>query len=185
MARKLSLAPAPAAGRSGWFNGCPESPRRTRGSATAEFAVVLPAVTALLALLLLGAGAGMLQLRLEEGARAGARAMACGESTAQAVETATRLAGGNTSVVVDLAGGYVTVTVAGRVDGPLSAVLTWQQTARAVARVENYDSAAGIGRAAVRSPGSFLAGPQNKPRPNHSQKAAGRQGPAELRFSHG
>lgn len=115
-----------------------------RGSVTAEFAVVLPAVTALLALLLLGAGAGVLQLRLEEGARAGARALARGESTAQAAEIARRLSGGETAVSVDLSGGYATVTLTGRVSGPLAAMVPWQQSARASARLEDLEPDQGL-----------------------------------------
>ncbi len=112
------------------------TPSTGRGSVTAEFAVVLPAVTALLALLLLGAGAGILQLRLEEGARAGARALARGESSARAADIARDLSGGAGVVSVDLAGGYATVTLTGRVSGPLAAMMPWQQSARASARLE-------------------------------------------------
>lgn len=119
-------------------------PSSGQGSVTAEFAVVLPAVTALLALLLLGAGAGVLQLRLEEGARAGARALARGESTAQAANIARNLSGGAVSVSVDLAGGYATVTLTGRVSGPLAAMMPWQQSARASARIENYEPEEGL-----------------------------------------
>lgn len=123
-----------------WFCWLPLS---RRGSVTAEFAVVLPAVTALLALLLLGAGAGVLQLRLEEGARAGARALARGESTAQAAAIARNLSGGAATVSADLAGGYATVTVTARVTGPLAAMMPWQQSARAIARMEIYEPAEG------------------------------------------
>lgn len=115
-----------------------------RGSVTAEFAVLLPAVTVLLAIFLFAAAAGILQLRLEEGARAGARALARGESTEQAIETANHVAGGEVVVTVDLVGGFATVTLAGRVSGVLSALLPWPQTARAIAKIENYASTAQI-----------------------------------------
>lgn len=118
----------------------------SQGSVTAEFAVVLPAVTALLAFLLLGAGAGLLQLRLEEGARAGARAMARGESTEQAREATLRLAGEHVSVMIDLDGGYATVTVAGNAQGPFSGLLPWKQTAQATAKIEDYTPDAGAAR---------------------------------------
>jgi len=127
-----------------------------RGSVTAEFAVVLPAVTALLALLLLGAGAGILQLRLEEGARAGARSLARGESAAQAQDIARRVTGGVGTVTVDLDGGYATVTFTGRMSGPLAAMMPWQQTARASARLESNASASapgGTGRPGAAGPG--------------------------------
>nr|WP_272946718.1 TadE family type IV pilus minor pilin [Arthrobacter sp. ERGS1:01] len=116
-----------------------------RGSVTAEFAVVLPAITVLLALLLLGGSAAILQIRLEEGARAGARSLARGESSAQAVDASSRLAGEGVSVSVELTDGYATVTISGHTAGPFAAVLAWQQTARATARVENYEPGADVG----------------------------------------
>ncbi|MFC8303929.1 TadE family type IV pilus minor pilin [Specibacter sp. NPDC057265] len=103
---------------------------------TAELAVVLPAVTALLALLLLAVSAGMLQLRLEEGARAGARALARGDSSAQVVDTVTRLAGQGTAVSLAHEGAYASVTVQGRAGGVLSGLVPWEQTARATAHTE-------------------------------------------------
>lgn len=107
-----------------------------RGSVTAETAVVLPAITALLALLLLAVSAGMLQLRLEEGARAGARALARGDSAALVLDLVSRVAGDNVSVSLASAGSYATVTVQGKVDGVLSGLVPWTQSAQASARVE-------------------------------------------------
>jgi hypothetical protein len=134
-----------------------------RGSVTAELAVVLPAVTALLALLLLTAAAATLQLRLEEGARAGARALARGESSAQATDTATRLAGGRVAVSVDLAGGYATVTLTGHATGVLSGIVPWQQSARATARIENYDPAFAAARVPAAQPAAACDGGRNVP----------------------
>lgn len=113
------------------------SPQRIRGSVTAEFAVVLPAVTVLLALLLLGVSTGMLQLRLEEGARAGARAMARGDSHGQITAIVSRVAGDNVSTSVGSSGGYGTVTVQGRSGGALSGLVPWTQTAKATAKLES------------------------------------------------
>lgn len=107
-----------------------------RGSATAELAIVLPAVTVLLAILLLGVSAGLLQLRLEEGARAGARALARGDSPAQVVEIVARVTGHGASISVGNDGGYATVTVQGRVGGALSGLVPWRQEARASTRSE-------------------------------------------------
>lgn len=118
-------------------------PAGQKGSVTAELAVVLPAVTALLALLLLSVSVGMLQLRLEEGARAGARAMARGDSTSQVLDTVTRLAGDGTAVSLGREGGYATVTVQGRAGGVLSGLIPWEQTARASARSEEVGGAYG------------------------------------------
>ena len=112
------------------------SPRAMRGSVTAEFAVVLPAVTALLAILLFGVSAGMLQLRLEEGARAGARALARGDSSAQVVAIVSRVAGEKASVSLGNSDGYATVSVSGHAGGVLSDLVPWVQTAQASSRTE-------------------------------------------------
>ncbi|MHA7268530.1 TadE family type IV pilus minor pilin [Arthrobacter sp. HLT1-20] len=125
----------------------PHKPRRgrrgtmvaERGSVTAEVAVVLPAITALLALLLLGVSAGMLQLRLEEGARAGARALARGDPPALVLDLVSRVAGESVDVSMASAGGYATVTVRGKVEGVLSGLVPWTQSAHATARVEQAD----------------------------------------------
>lgn len=111
-----------------------------RGSVTAELAVVLPAVTALLAILLLSVSAGMLQLRLEEGARAGARAMARGDSQAQILATVSRVSGANASVSMAISGDYATVSVSGRTGGVLSSIVPWIQTAQSSARVESGEA---------------------------------------------
>ncbi|WP_193393503.1 TadE family type IV pilus minor pilin [Arthrobacter alpinus] len=112
-------------------------PAKIRGSVTAELAVVLPAVTVLLALLLLAVSTGMLQLRLEEGARAGARALARGDSPSQVAEVVARVSGDGVSVALGNDGGYATVTVQGRAGGALSALVPWTQSAQAMAKVES------------------------------------------------
>ena len=104
---------------------------------TAELAVVLPAVTALLAMLLLSVSAGMLQLRLEEGARAGARALARGDSSAQVVDIVARVSGQGASVRLSKSGGFATVSVSDHVRGVLSTFVPWTQTAQASARLES------------------------------------------------
>lgn len=63
------------------------APENERGSSTAEFAVILPALVFVLALVLGAAATGIVQLKLEEGARLGARAAARGETA----ETVTRI----------------------------------------------------------------------------------------------
>ncbi|WP_417219979.1 TadE family type IV pilus minor pilin [Arthrobacter sp.] len=81
------------------------------GSSTAEFAVLLPAVAALLAVAL-GAGVcGTTQVRLEQAARATARELARGETTASALETGHRLAGETASIKIGSAGPYRRVEV--------------------------------------------------------------------------
>lgn len=141
----------------GWTGNAAGS---ARGTVTAEFAVALPAVLALLAMLLAGAAAGMTQLRIEEGARAGARALARGDDPA-AVERAVRvLTGGSAAASVAADGEWFTVTVTDHVSGPLGSSIPWTLTARASTRSETAGTGTGavggtgavIGRADGRSP---------------------------------
>jgi Flp pilus assembly protein TadG len=103
---------------------------------TAEFAVALPAVLLLLAMLLAGAAGGVTQLRLEEAARAGARALARGEDPAAVAGIARALAGASATASVTADGEWLSVTVADRVGGPLGATVPWTLTAKATARSE-------------------------------------------------
>lgn len=109
---------------------------KDQGAVTAEFAVALPAVILLLALLLAGSAAGITQLRLEEAARAGARALARGEGNAVVEGIVRRFAGDSASTVVAKEGEWLSVTVSGRVGGPLGSVIPWPLTAKASARSE-------------------------------------------------
>lgn len=108
----------------------------SRGAVTAEFAVTLPAVLLLLAMLLAGASAGVTQLRLEEGARAGARALARGDDSATVERIVRTLSGGSASAAVSADGEWLHVTVTDRVGGPLGASIPWLLTARASTRSE-------------------------------------------------
>jgi hypothetical protein len=119
--------------------------RRTvscQGAVTAEFAVALPAVLLLLALLLAGSAAGVTQLRLEEAARAGARALARGEDVATVDGIVRRLAGESATSAVDSDGEWLAVTVSARVPGAVGSLVPWTLTARAWARGESADSPA-------------------------------------------
>ena len=107
-----------------------------RGAVTAEFAVALPAVLLLLALLLSGAAAGVTQLRLEEAAHAGARALARGEDPAAVEGIVRTMAGASATASVTADGEWLSVTVADRVGGPMGATVPWTLTARATARSE-------------------------------------------------
>lgn len=107
-----------------------------RGAVTAEFAVALPAVLLLLALLLAGSAAGVTQLRLEEAARAGARALARGEDAAAVEMIVRRLAGASAASAVASDGGWLSVTVSGKVPGAVGSLLPWTLTARAWTRGE-------------------------------------------------
>jgi Flp pilus assembly protein TadG len=107
-----------------------------RGAVTAEFAVALPAVLLLLAMLLSGAAAGVTQLRLEEGARAGARALARGDDSAAVERIVRTLSGTSASATVAADGEWLSVTVTDRVGGPLGSSIPWTLTARASTRTE-------------------------------------------------
>ena len=113
-----------------------DSAAKARGAVTAEFAVALPAVLALLAMLLAGAAAGMTQLRIEEGARAGARALARGDDPAAVERTVRTLAGGSAAASVSADGEWLSITVTDRVSGPLGSSIPWTLTARASTRSE-------------------------------------------------
>lgn len=106
------------------------------GAVTAEFAVALPAVLLLLALLLSGAAAGVTQLRLEEAAHAGARALARGEDQAAVEGIVRTMAGASATASVTVDGEWLSVSVADRVGGPMGATVPWTLTARATARSE-------------------------------------------------
>jgi Flp pilus assembly protein TadG len=109
---------------------------------TAEFAVALPAVLLLLAMLLAGASAGVTQLRIEEAARGGARALARGEDPAAVQAIVRTLAGTSATASVAADGEWLSVTVADRVGGPLGATVPWTLTAKATTRSETRAAAA-------------------------------------------
>ena len=113
----------------------------SRGAVTAEFAVALPAVLLLLAMLLAGSAAGITQLRLEDAARAGARALARGEDPAAVSGIVRKLAGPSASSAVVPGGEWMSVTVSDRAAGPLGRMVPWTLTARAEARSETVSSA--------------------------------------------
>ncbi|WP_308410993.1 TadE family type IV pilus minor pilin [Arthrobacter sp. AFG20] len=113
----------------------------SRGAVTAEFAVALPAVLLLLAMLLAGSAAGITQLRLEDAARAGARALARGEDPAAVDGIVRKLAGPSASSAVMPGGEWMSVTVSDRAAGPVGRMVPWTLTARAEARSETAASA--------------------------------------------
>jgi Flp pilus assembly protein TadG len=109
---------------------------KCRGAVTAEFAVALPAVLLLLGMLLAGSAAGLTQLRLEEAARAGARALARGEDPGAVEGIVRQLAGNSASAAISTEGEWLTVTVSGRSGGPVASVVPWTLSAKATARGE-------------------------------------------------
>jgi Flp pilus assembly protein TadG len=105
--------------------------RRDGGMATAELAVVLPALVLVIAAGLTAVSVMLAQLRCVDAAREGARAAARGESVAGAGSAAMRVAPAGATVTVGNAGDNVQVTVsaaAGRTGGLLP-VFTVKATA--------------------------------------------------------
>ena len=92
-----------------------------RGSVTAEFAVGLPAVVAVLAVALSAVAGATAQLRCVDAARAGARAAARGESAAATVAAAKDAGPAGATVMVSRVGTKVRVQVRSRVPllGPI------------------------------------------------------------------
>lgn len=124
------------------WRGRPSGSRREpptaecRGAVTAEFAVALPSVVLLLALLLAGSAAAVTQLRVEEAARGGARALARGAGAGEVGDIVRRLAGDAARTEVTLDGEWHRVTVSGRVPGPVGSVIPWVLSASVWARAE-------------------------------------------------
>lgn len=112
---------------------CTES---QRGSTTAEFAVALPAVVFILALVLGAAATGIIQLRLEEGARLGARAAARGEDS-QAVTRIVHDVEPEATVTIGQQDGMTRVNVSRPAPGLIGKMSGWQLTADASALTEH------------------------------------------------
>src|SRR5690625_12042 len=81
------------------------------GTATAEFAVVMPAIVVLIVLLTGAAAVGFSQLRAFDAARSAAREIARGEPQAAVVAEARKHAGTSPTGTVRADGGYSVVTV--------------------------------------------------------------------------
>jgi hypothetical protein len=111
--------------------------RAERGSITAEVAVVLPALVVLLGLLLGMAHVGVLQLRIEEAARAGAREVMRGEGSASVEQTVRRLAGSEASAQVVSGSGWTTVEVRAHVEGPVVELMNIELVASAGGKEEH------------------------------------------------
>lgn len=121
--------------------GCPCEPRRAgrrrghdEGTATAEFAVVMPAVVFLLVVLTGAAAIGFTQLRAFDAARSAAREIARGEPPAAVIAEAKKHAGEASDVVISREGGYSTVRVSIRL--PSLIVFMDEVDAAAIARTE-------------------------------------------------
>ncbi|MDR0626103.1 MAG: hypothetical protein LBG11_02390 [Bifidobacteriaceae bacterium] len=106
--------------------------RRERGAITAELALALPAVVALMAVVLAVGSAAAGQIAMVSGARAGARAAALGLSDAEVSAAAEAVAGVSASVSVSRADGLVRVHCSRSVPVPPFGFRTAQATVVAV-----------------------------------------------------
>ncbi len=88
---------------------------RDRGAVTAEFAVALPAVVAVLVFAMVTTGALLAQVRCADAARAGARAAALGEDLGAVRAAVAVVADADFSVEVARSGPWVEVRVERRV----------------------------------------------------------------------
>ncbi|WP_346844773.1 TadE family type IV pilus minor pilin [uncultured Rothia sp.] len=95
-----------------------------RGAVTAEFAVALPAVIFILALLLGATATGIVQLKLEESVRVGARAAARGENT-ETVQRLVREIDGDFAVNIQAGGETVTVQSSAPAPGVIGDITGW------------------------------------------------------------
>ncbi|GAA1536225.1 TadE family protein [Brevibacterium picturae] len=126
--------------------GCSCEPRgrkqhRDAGTATAEFAVVMPAIVLLIIVLTGAAAVGFSQLRAFDAARSAAREIARGEPQAAVVTEAKKHAGHASDVRVRSEGGYSTVTVT--IELPAAIIVLNEVEAAATARTEGTRSSTG------------------------------------------
>lgn len=136
--------------------------REDQGSATAETAIVLPVVVAMVAVLLVaGLGIGA-QVRLESAARGAARELARGEDPGTAAEIARRLGGEGTTVSIGGDGSWVRVEARRtyRANAPLLGGARWELRADAQAHLEPQllEGGAGGGGPGGAGPGEDAAG---------------------------
>lgn len=103
---------------------------------TAEFAVLLPVVALLVAVVLGLTAAAATQLRCADAARAGARAAALGDDDAAVAAVARRVAGDGVRVAVGRDDGWVVVSVEGAVGPTFPAVGGLVVQATATGRAE-------------------------------------------------
>ncbi|WBL20457.1 TadE family type IV pilus minor pilin [Citricoccus sp. NR2] len=96
------------------------------GSATAEYAVLLPAAALVLAATVNIAVIGIHQVRMEEAAAAAARQLARGEDTSTITATVHTMAGADTSVGTSTSGEWASVQLSKAAPGPASWLLGFQ-----------------------------------------------------------
>jgi len=118
---------------------------RSRGSVTAEFAVVLPILALMLAAVLAAGSAGVAKLRCIDAARSAARLAARHESASMVLAAARSAGPDGATVQLSTTGELVRVQVTARVRLPLPGRPTVELGAISVAQVEQASATPGIG----------------------------------------
>ena len=107
--------------------------KSTAGSVTAEFAVILPVVVLVVALLINIIAVGMQQSKLHQAAAVAARQLARGESTATITSAVTNMTTASTQVLTSTSGTWASVELTSPVPGPLGLFPALELSAQAKA----------------------------------------------------
>ncbi len=103
------------------------------GSVTAEFAVILPVVVLVIAMLINVIAVGMHQSNMHQAAAIAARQLARGEATGTITTSVTNMTTSSTQVSTSAAGQWVSVELTSPVPGPLGLLPDLELTAQAKA----------------------------------------------------
>lgn len=109
------------------------SKHSTAGSVTAEFAVILPVVVLVIAMLINVIVIGMQQSNLEQAAAVAARQLARGEASDTISTSVVNMTSASTNVSTSAAGQWATVELTSPVPGPLGIIPSIELTAQAKA----------------------------------------------------
>lgn len=109
------------------------SKKPTDGSVTAEFAVILPVVVLVIAMLVNVIVIGMHQSNLHQAAAVAARQLARGEAPGEINSTVTNMTSATTSVATSSSGQWATIELTSPVPGPLGFIPSIELTAQAKA----------------------------------------------------
>lgn len=115
------------------------SKKGCEGAVTAEFAVILPAVVFMLALLLGAAATGICQLQLEEAARVAARAAARGEAQATIRGLTGQIDPDIRVSVLEQSGCCLQIQTQRQAPGLIGAMTGWQLSAQASVPLESLE----------------------------------------------
>ena len=105
----------------------------TQGSVTAEFAVILPVVVLVIAMVINVVVMGMHQSKLHQAASSAARQLARGESPATVQTAVTEMTSTHTHVASSVSENWATIELTSPVPGPLGLIPTMELTAEAKA----------------------------------------------------